>query len=190
MKWAVAAALLIGCSSAEESSSPPDAATDTRVADTLQVPDTQFGLDTAEACPQEYPGDGQACAVTTPCTFKDVTCGGTFNGSCVAGKWTAEPHAMCGPYCPDRKPEAGTSCADLPAGRQCTFWPVSVDACEACTCTDGKWVCAVPTTCMFTRAECKTGTTCTTNTGCGAGRCANYCACGVDGVLHCTSTLC
>lgn len=93
------------------------------------------------------------------------------------------------PYCPSQLPMPGTACE--PAARVCLFWPRAMDArCDACTCTDGRWSCSTPTTCAIERAECKPGTACTTNTGCGAGRCNYFCACGDDNKLHCSANPC
>ena len=95
----------------------------------------------------------------------------------------------CEPYCPSSLPMAGAACE--PAARVCLFWPRVMDeSCDACTCTDGKWSCSTPTTCAIARGECKPGTACTTNTGCGAGRCNYFCGCGVDAKLHCSANPC
>jgi hypothetical protein len=186
MRIAVVVVLLTACSSPSEPSSEPmpdaaDAATDVLLA-------TDFGIDSSPSCPDYFPGDGNACGVSMPCTFKDSMCGGTFVGECKDGLWTSGPHAQCGPYCPPNRPEPGSSCASYPAGRQCSFWPVTKDVCESCTCTEGKWACGA--TCSMKLGDCKTGTACTANTGCGAGRCNSFCACGVDGALHCSANPC
>lgn len=166
-----------------DASASSDAATDARE-------DVQFGLDTSPdtSCPKGFPGEGQRCTAATPCTWDDQRCGGTFSASCVGGTWKLLTKNEC-VYCPQSRPDPGSDCTH-PAALTCTYWPVSDDACEACTCTAGKWSCSSPSSCAFRKSECKNETPCTPNTGCGVGMCSNYCGCGVDGRLHCSSTLC
>ncbi len=191
MRWAWGLAIVI-CACSSNRDEPSDAGT--TITD-IGGSDTAIGFDTAvapdtSACPEFFPGEGQACSAAMPCTFKDQACGGTQSASCVDGKWKLATKSECEPYCPPSKPDEGTACTGYPADRTCTFWPTSMDACESCTCKDGKWACTVPTTCPLTYSACKPMTACTANTGCGAGKCNYFCACGVDGVLHCSANPC
>jgi hypothetical protein len=187
---AVAAAVLTACSGSAESERS-DAATSDSVTDTGSP---ESSVDTAlpdtSVCPEYFPGEGQACSVTMPCTFKDTSCGGTLAATCADGKWKqTTPPSTCEPYCPPRMPAGDSACDSYPAGRVCRFWPVSMDSCQSCTCESGKWTCAAAS-CPLSYAECKPGTACTANTGCGAGKCNHFCACGVDAVLHCSANPC
>lgn len=186
-----ALALMLTACGSQVDDSANDASPPSDTASTDAPHDVEFMLDTPldPTCPKYFPGDGLGCTATIPCSYMDSTCGGAFTATCVGGVWTSTSKPTCA-YCPQSKPAPDSSCASEPTGLTCTFWPISKDACETCTCTDGKWACTTPSSCPLTMAECTNGTACAPLTGCGAGRCSNYCACGVDGKLHCTSTLC
>lgn len=174
---------LVGCSSSDPSA--PDAAVpaDSAVFDVVSV-------DTGPVpCPALFPGEGNACNTLGECGFPDDTCGGKLTAACSAGVWKVTSKSTCQPFCPPQLPMAGTACQ--PAARTCFFWPRAMDpSCDSCTCTDGKWACTSPSTCPMTREQCKPGSVCPANTGCGAGRCNFFCACGADGVLHCSANPC
>jgi hypothetical protein len=100
--------------------------------------------------------------------------------------------AMGEPFCPPQRPMDASTCSGFPAARKCSYWP-NADAateCQTCTCTDGKWTCAIDAMCSFTYMTCQPGTACMPNTGCGRGRCNYFCGCGSDGVLHCSANPC
>jgi hypothetical protein len=190
--------LIVGCGGTVIESTEPDAASDTSSADTSST-DSGFmldegvldeGVETISACPEAQPAEGAACIGTDTVACPYWTCGGTLTMTCRDGAWTlvAKPPCETSVYCRQGKPADGSSCADMPEGRVCNYWPVSDTACVACTCNAGVWACKDG--CDQVRWSCKGGTSCLPNTGCGLGMCNNFCGCGADGKLVCQSTLC
>jgi hypothetical protein len=107
------------------------------------------------------------------------------------GTWSLDGTSCSGPSCPLYEPITGSSCAGFPGGTTCDYPPGA--ACpQPCVCgADGRWTCytvlcdAGPPP----PSPCDDGFPCAPGTGC-ATPCYKSCACGPDGIYHCTPSPC
>ncbi len=165
-------------------SSATDVTTDTSVP-------VEVGADVKPGCPGFEPSEGMACdAPGVSCDSPNFDCGGTVTATCTDGKWHVVRPKCLSEYCPERSPPTGSCSTE---NQICRYWPdfdAAATSCAEFKCTAGAWVDTHTTTCFATRDTCKSGTPCTSPSGCALGHCNLYCLCGVDGVLHCTAHVC
>lgn len=143
--------------------------------------------DSGRTCPPYQPSEGMGCdGGPAVCTYPDEFCATTATVRCLGGTWHTDPSSCPSARCPYPPPSAGAGC---PVNTEvCTYWKGVARDCMATTCTGGTWTALAA--CTMPEAECSSGVSCASPSGCAVDKCSNQCICGADGVRHCTAAPC